>query len=128
MPTPQHAILIDTDIGDDIDDALALGLAVCSPELDLVGVTTVFGDVETRTRLALRVLAAFGREDIPVATGQGDRSGAIRDTALAYGLMSKYTAFVAVDSSRRTAGAHGTTVNVPVPVPDGVRYDTTVSE
>ena len=42
--------------------------------------------------------------------------------------MSAYTAFVAVDSSQVTAGDHGTTVNVPVPVPDGVRYDTTVIE
>jgi Ca-activated chloride channel family protein len=48
--------------------------------------------------------------------------------ALEYGLMSAYTSFVAVDSSQVTAGNHGTTVNVPVPVPDGVRYDTTVME
>ena len=54
--------------------------------------------------------------------------GQIRETALAYGLMSPYTAFVAVDSTRRTEGNHGTTVNVPVPVPDGVRYDTTVMD
>ena len=40
--------------------------------------------------------------------------------------MSQYTAFVAVDSSRRTEGDHGVTVNVPVPVPDGVKYETTV--
>lgn len=50
----------------------------------------------------------------------------IRQVALSYGLMSVYTAFVAVDSSRVTAGDHGTTVPVPVPVPDGVRYETTV--
>jgi Ca-activated chloride channel family protein len=42
--------------------------------------------------------------------------------------MSAYTAFVAVDSMTRTAGGHGTTVVVPVPVPEGVRYDTTVEE
>ena len=35
---------------------------------------------------------------------------------------------LAVDSLTRTAGGHGVTVAVPVPVPDGVRYDTTVSE
>jgi len=50
----------------------------------------------------------------------------IRETALEYGLMSAYTAFVAVDSSRKTMGDHGVTVVVPGPVPDGVRYDTTV--
>ena len=48
--------------------------------------------------------------------------------ALEYGLMSAYTAFIAVDSSRQTAGDHGVTVTVPVPVPEGVRYDTTVQE
>jgi len=55
-----------------------------------------------------------------------DLPGEIRQVALEYGLMSAYTAFIAVDSSRATAGGHGTTVAVPVPVPDGVRYDTTV--
>ena len=42
--------------------------------------------------------------------------------------MSDYTAFVAVDASRRTAGSHGTTVHQAVPVPEGVRYQTTVRE
>lgn len=50
----------------------------------------------------------------------------IKLVALEYGLMSAYTAFVAVDSSRKTEGDHGVTVVVPVPVPDGVRYETTV--
>ena len=36
------------------------------------------------------------------------------------------TAFVAVDSMNRTSGDYGTTVPMPVPVPEGVRYDTTV--
>jgi Ca-activated chloride channel homolog len=52
----------------------------------------------------------------------------IRQVALEYGLMSNYTAFIAVDSSRQTSGDHGITVNVPVPVPYGVRYDTTVQK
>ncbi|MCP4259976.1 MAG: VWA domain-containing protein [Planctomycetes bacterium] len=50
----------------------------------------------------------------------------IKQVALEYGLMSAYTAFIAVDSSRKTTGDHGVTVAVPVPVPEGVRYDTTV--
>jgi Ca-activated chloride channel homolog len=53
---------------------------------------------------------------------------AIRATALTYGLMSAYTAFVAVDASERTRGARGTTVNQAVPVPDGVRYETSVAD
>ncbi len=52
----------------------------------------------------------------------------IKEVALEYGLMSAYTAFVAVDSLTRTAGDHGITVAVPVPVPEGVRYETTVAD
>ena len=55
-----------------------------------------------------------------------DLPGEIKTVALEYGLMSSYTAFIAVDSSRQTSGDHGMTVNVPVPVPYGVKYDTTV--
>jgi len=55
-----------------------------------------------------------------------DLPGEIKQVALEYGLMSAYTAFIAVDSSRKTTGDHGVTVAVPVPVPDGIRYDTTV--
>jgi len=67
-PSPQLAI-IDTDIGDDIDDAFALALALESPELKIIGVTTAFGDTELRARLVDRYLAAVGRKDIPVAAG-----------------------------------------------------------
>lgn len=62
-------VLLDTDIGDDIDDALALALALCSPEIDLIGVSTVFGDTSLRARLAKHVLHVFERNDIPVAAG-----------------------------------------------------------
>ena len=54
--------------------------------------------------------------------------GAINQVALDYSLMSAFTAFVAVDSTRRTESSEGTTVPVAVPVPDGVKYDTTVEE
>ncbi len=50
----------------------------------------------------------------------------IRELALRYKLLSAYTAFIAVDSSRRTEGDHGVVVPVAVPVPAGTRYDTTV--
>ena len=52
----------------------------------------------------------------------------IRATALQHQLMSDYTSFVAVDTSERTEGDYGTTVHQAVPVPDGVRYETTVEE
>jgi Ca-activated chloride channel family protein len=53
---------------------------------------------------------------------------AIKTVALDYGLLSAFTAFVAVDSTRRTEGAEGTTVPISVPVPEGVKYRTTVPE
>ena len=66
--SPQLVIL-DTDIGDDIDDAFALALALRSPELRLLGVTTEFGDTALRARLVDRYLKAVGHEDIPVLAG-----------------------------------------------------------
>jgi len=65
-------ILFDTDIGDDIDDALALALALQSPELDVRAVTTVIDDTESRTRLAWKQLGLYGRRDIPLATGASE--------------------------------------------------------
>lgn len=51
----------------------------------------------------------------------------IRALALEHNLMSPFTAFMAVDATRPTEGAHGTTVAVPVPVPEGTRYETAVT-
>ena len=64
-----HDVLIDTDIGDDIDDALALAVALHSPEISLRAITTVFGDTQRRAQLAAHLLHAFERGDIPVAAG-----------------------------------------------------------
>ena len=62
-------ILIDCDPGH--DDAMALLLALASPELDLLGVTTVHGNttLDKTTANALRVLEFAGRGDVPVAAG-----------------------------------------------------------
>ncbi|MGA3263372.1 MAG: nucleoside hydrolase [Terracidiphilus sp.] len=65
---PQLAIL-DTDIGDDIDDAFALALALRSPELRLLGVTTTYGDTELRAKLVNRYLGSVGHSDIIVVPG-----------------------------------------------------------
>jgi purine nucleosidase len=62
-------IIFDTDIGDDIDDALALALALQSPELDVRAVTTVIDDTESRTRLAWKQLGIYNRRDVALATG-----------------------------------------------------------
>lgn len=67
-------VVIDTDIGDDIDDAFALALALRSPELKVVGVTTTFGNTELRARLVDRYLKAVGRSDIPVFAGPATKT------------------------------------------------------
>jgi len=62
-------IIIDTDPG--IDDAMAILLALASPELDVIGLTTIYGNVYTpqATQNALRLVEFAGRPDIPVAHG-----------------------------------------------------------
>jgi inosine-uridine nucleoside N-ribohydrolase len=65
----RQLVILDTDIGDDIDDAFALALLLRSPEVKLLGITTAFGDTELRARLVDRYLAAVGRKEIPVEAG-----------------------------------------------------------
>ena len=64
-------IWIDTDLGTDVDDALALAFALRHPELELVGVSTVFGDVELRTKMAEELLRLGGAEGVPALVGLG---------------------------------------------------------
>lgn len=61
--------ILDTDIGDDTDDILALAFALSSPEIDLVGVTTAFGFAGRRARIARYMLDLFDRADVPVHAG-----------------------------------------------------------
>jgi purine nucleosidase len=65
-------IVIDTDVGADPDDALALILALASPEVDVRGVTIVSGDVTWRARIATRLLGMAGRSDVPVFLGRDE--------------------------------------------------------
>ena len=75
------AIVLDCDPGH--DDAIALLLALASPEVELVGVTTVAGNqtLEKTTTNALRVLELVGRGDVPVAAGAGRPLVRERDVA-----------------------------------------------
>jgi len=68
-------IILDTDIGTDIDDAYALALILCSPELELVGVTIANNDTAARAKLALKMLHESGRDDVPVAVGRATDTG-----------------------------------------------------
>jgi purine nucleosidase len=65
----REKVIFDTDIGDDIDDAFALALAVSSPKLEVMGVTTAWGDTDLRARLTKRLLETTGHGDIPVTAG-----------------------------------------------------------
>lgn len=60
---------IDTDIGDDIDDAYALALALASPEIELVGVSTVYKNVKQRAYITKSLLCAEGSKNVPVYAG-----------------------------------------------------------
>ena len=62
-------VILDTDPG--VDDAMAIFLAVASPELEILGLTTIFGNapVDVTTRNALLLLELAGRQDIPVIKG-----------------------------------------------------------
>jgi inosine-uridine nucleoside N-ribohydrolase len=89
VSSPQ-LVIIDTDIGDDIDDAFALALALKSPELKILGVTTTFGNTEMRARLLDRYLQAVGRSDIPVFAGPMTKTGNLMtQAAYAKGVSEK---------------------------------------
>jgi inosine-uridine nucleoside N-ribohydrolase len=62
-------VIIDTDIGDDLDDAYALALALSMSKLDIIGVTTAWGDTDLRARLVARLLSETRNSKIPVAAG-----------------------------------------------------------
>jgi inosine-uridine nucleoside N-ribohydrolase len=62
-------LIIDTDIGDDIDDAFAIGLALQSPEVEILGIETAWGNTPLRTRLVARFLLETGHAHIPIAMG-----------------------------------------------------------
>lgn len=64
-------VWIDTDVGGDIDDALTLLLAMASPQLELVGVSTVYENTLARAKIAKTLLSLGGRDDVPVYAGEG---------------------------------------------------------
>src|SRR5690349_8948394 len=81
-------VLFDTDIGTDIDDAYALAQIVRSPELELLGVTTVSSDAVARARLAAKLLAVAGRTDIPVYAGISTATQYMKQVEWAAGFTS----------------------------------------
>jgi inosine-uridine nucleoside N-ribohydrolase len=68
-------VILDTDIGDDIDDTWALAMLLKSPQFDLKLVTTTCGRAEYRAKLIARLLTVAGRTDVAVGLGEGTRQG-----------------------------------------------------
>jgi len=69
-PAPARIpVVVDLDIGDDIDDGFALALLLASPEFDVRGISTAWGDTALRARMVKRLLRELGRGDVPVAEG-----------------------------------------------------------
>lgn len=64
-------VLFDTDIGTDIDDALALAYLLCEPQCELLGVTTVTGEPERRAEMVSAVCRNLGRDEVPIHVGCG---------------------------------------------------------
>jgi purine nucleosidase len=65
--------LFDTDIGSDVDDAVALALLLASPEaIALAAVTTVAADTTKRAQIAALLLGLAGRNDVPISIGERD--------------------------------------------------------
>lgn len=62
-------VIIDTDIGDDIDDVFALSLMLSSPGVKILGIESAWGDTALRSRMIDRLLCETGRTDIPSLTG-----------------------------------------------------------
>jgi purine nucleosidase len=67
-------IFIDTDIGDDVDDAFALMLALLNPKLEIVGISGAWGDTALRARMIERLLRETGHGGIPVGAGVKTKS------------------------------------------------------
>lgn len=74
MQNKKVKILLDTDIGDDIDDAMTLALALRMPEVELTGITTVFAQTDVRARLAARMLECVG-VSAPIYAGKSGYYG-----------------------------------------------------
>ena len=71
----KQKVILDCDLGDDIDDAFAVGLILASPEFEVLGLVMDFLDTGKRAEVACRMLYETGREDIPVVAGRKTGEG-----------------------------------------------------
>jgi inosine-uridine nucleoside N-ribohydrolase len=71
-PTPRKLVLLDTDIGSDIDDSVALAYLLANPQCELLGITTVTGEPEKRAEMASALCRVAGKPNIPVYPGAAE--------------------------------------------------------
>lgn len=107
-------VILDTDIGSDIDDVWALALALRSPELDIRLITTAHADTSYRARIVAKLLQAAGRTDIPIGIGPAtsDWVGAQEPWVRGYDLAG-YPGIIHVDG---VGAMLETIMNSPQPV------------
>src|ERR1700730_18742335 len=65
----REKVILDTDIGDDIDDTFALALVLSSPEIELLGVSTAWGNTQLRAQIVDRLFCETGKDTIPIFAG-----------------------------------------------------------
>ncbi|MCY2930842.1 MAG: nucleoside hydrolase [Planctomycetota bacterium] len=114
MTDTREKVLLDTDIGTDIDDAVALAYLLSQERCDLVGITTVTGEPQRRAEMASAMCRHVGRDDIPIHSGAAqamliDMSQKTAPQAAALGAWSRRTDFApneAVEFLRRTIRRH----------------------
>ncbi len=79
----KQKVILDTDLGGDIDDAFALALLLSSPEFEILGVVMDHGLTEKRAQIACKILYETGMEHIPVIVGHQTPNVVGRDKELA---------------------------------------------
>ena len=82
-------VILDTDIGDDVDDAYALALLASLPNARILGVTTAFGQTAERAVVAAKLLSVMGRREIPIHAGRRGPAEIRRQYDLARGFRSR---------------------------------------
>jgi inosine-uridine nucleoside N-ribohydrolase len=75
VASPKIPVILDTDIGDDIDDSWALVMLLKSPQFEVKLITTTFGKAEYRAKIIAKLLTAAHRTEIPIGLGEGGRGG-----------------------------------------------------
>ena len=113
------SLILDTDLGDDVDDVFALAYAVRHPQINLCAVTTVLGDTGWRAALALRLLDELGVNDVPVAAGAP--GGEVNTVTLSGNVFETLKNLDAVgnDLDMNQGGGCGKGGQSPLPVSNG---------